>query len=163
MTETCTHWRTRVLVADGAVLCSGLYAASRGAAPGDACPAVGYYLDERWRADPPAAVAARPVHVDWPDFGVIQPERLAEVAAEVAGAIAAGQSVEIACLGGHGRTGTLLAAVIGHAEGLGAAAALREARRRYCPPAVATRAQVRLIYAALGAPPPPPEALLAGR
>lgn len=163
MGEPCTHWRTRVPVAGGFVLCSGWYATRRGQALDETPPDLGYYLDVHWRDDPPAGTAASPVHVGWPDFGVIQPERLAEVAADVAGAVAAGRSVEVACLGGHGRTGTLLAAVIGHAEGLGAAAALVAARRRYCRRAVETLPQMRLVYAALGEPPPSPEALLAGR
>lgn len=163
MTEICTHWRTRVRVADGFVLCSGWYATRRGAQLDVSAPDVGYYLDDHWRFDPPAGVASSQVHVDWPDMGVIQPDRLAELAAEVAGGVAAGLSVEVACLGGHGRTGTLLGAVIGHAERLSADAALREARRRYCRHAVETLPQVRLIYAALGEPPPPPETLLAGR
>lgn len=163
MTEVCTHWRTSVAVADGFVLCSGWYATRRGARLDVLAPDVGYYLDDHWRFDPPASVASSQVHVDWPDMGVIQPDRLAELAAEVAGSVAAGRSVEIACLGGHGRTGTLLAAVIGRAERLGAAAALFEARRRYCRRAVETPPQVSLMYAALGEQPPPPEALLAGR
>jgi protein-tyrosine phosphatase len=87
--------------------------------------------------------------VAWPDFGVIDATLARSLAQGIAAELARGETVEVGCLGGHGRTGTLLAIVIGVAESLCAEDALAEARRRYCLHAVETRAQEQLIAEAL--------------
>lgn len=109
-------------------------------------PDAAWYLDSAWSAEHawPHEIIA------WPDFGVIDPQALARIGGEIVARIRTGEVVEIGCLGGHGRTGTMLAAVIGLAEGLDAPAALREVRSRYCPHAVETSAQVELLRCVLG-------------
>jgi hypothetical protein len=67
-------------------------------------PSFGLYLDEQW--DPPWPHA----HVDWPDFGVpADPAALGRALVDLLDRARTGESVEIGCLGGHGRTGTALA------------------------------------------------------
>jgi protein-tyrosine phosphatase len=67
--------------------------------------------------------------IDWPDFGL--PPDGARAAAQIRGAFSrakGGEGVEIGCLGGLGRTGTVLAcmAVLGGVEPLDAVAWVRE-------------------------------------
>ncbi len=67
-------------------------------------PSFGLYLDRRWRPDWPAE------HVDWPDFGL--PLDGIRAAGQIRAAFARagrGEEVEVGCLGGLGRTGTVLA------------------------------------------------------
>jgi protein-tyrosine phosphatase len=105
-----------------------------------------FYLDHGWRS---AATTGDAEFIDWPDFGVIDADFARSLAQAIAAELEQGETVEIGCLGGHGRTGTLLAIVIGVAESLSAEDALSEARRRYCLHAVETPAQEQLIAEAL--------------
>ncbi len=92
--------------------------------------------------------------VEWPDFGVIAPRELSGLADEVIEALPT-RPVDIGCLGGHGRTGTLLATIIGRAESLRADDAIAAARAaRYCAHAVETCAQDALVAAALASAEP---------
>jgi protein-tyrosine phosphatase len=61
-----------------------------------------------------------------------------------------GKVVEVGCFGGHGRTGTLLALIIGEVEGLNAPEAIKAIRTRYCDKAVETYDQVEGIARYLG-------------
>lgn len=64
----------------------------------------GLYLDARWQPTWPATV------VDWEDFGLPEnPELAAHQIAEAFGRARGGDFVEVGCLGGSGRTGTVLA------------------------------------------------------
>jgi hypothetical protein len=95
----------------------------------------GLYLDERWAPTWPAKV------IEWPDFGV--PDDPAAAAGEIRAAYErahAGERVEIGCLGGRGRTGTVLACMAVLA-GIPAAEAAAWVRRNYHPEAVETREQ----------------------
>jgi len=79
--------------------------------------------------------------LDWPDFGVPQDQATADEQIREAFARArAGQRVEIACVGGHGRTGTVLACMAILA-GVPAAEAVTWVRAAYCPRAVQEPAQ----------------------
>jgi hypothetical protein len=72
----------------------------RGASPCD----FGLYMDERWAPTWPAEL------VDWQDFGL--PRDGDRAAAQIRTAFSrarAGERVEIGCVGGLGRTGTVLA------------------------------------------------------
>ncbi len=79
-------------------------------------------------------------------MGVIPSERLRAVVAEIAQNMDEGRGVEIGCIGGHGRTGTLLAALIARIERRNASEAILAARDRYCVQAIETTAQVELIH-----------------
>jgi len=64
----------------------------------------GLYLDSRWAPTWPAEV------IDWPDFGLpADPERAASQIEQAFARARDGETVEIGCLGGLGRTGTVLA------------------------------------------------------
>jgi hypothetical protein len=57
----------------------------------------------------PSAVTWEARWLRWPDFGLPSDPAAAEAALREAWARAAAERVEIACAGGHGRTGTALA------------------------------------------------------
>lgn len=141
---TCAHWRTPVEVGGLHLFCSGWMAL-----PGDGVARsgshldAGFYFDSAWmgQPDPPF----RATTIAWPDFGTIHPGQLAALTDQVVDYLRAGKSVEIGCLGGHGRTGTVLAAILGRAESLEADAAIAAARERYCRHAVETAAQAQLV------------------
>lgn len=66
--------------------------------------AYGLYLDARWAPAWPADVIA------WPDFGLpIEPDVAASQIADAFLRARRGELVEVGCLGGSGRTGTVLA------------------------------------------------------
>ena len=90
----------------------------------------GLYLDERWGPTWPAEIIA------WPDFGLpSQPEQaVAQIQAAYARA-RGGESVEIGCLGGLGRTGTVLSCLAVLA-GVDSSEAVGWVRRNYRPEAV---------------------------
>lgn len=102
-------------------------------------PDFGLYLDAGWQ--PPW----RHDHLDWPDFGVPDDhETLRRALVDVLARARAGQRVEIGCLGGHGRTGTALAclAILAGEDPASAAARIRA---DYCPQAIETDDQLRLV------------------
>ena len=154
----CHHWRTKVAVGSWQVACSGLLACPPGdVASWESPPAAGFYLDPAWR-DVLADVPWSARFVEWPDRGVIRTQELGLLVGTIAHEMADGRTVEIACVGGHGRTGTLLATLIARLEGLDAASALRIVRERYCTAAIETLGQIALLYRALGEEPPPLDA-----
>src|SRR5215470_10975911 len=70
----------------------------------DETPDFGLYLDPMWMPEWPSQ------HLDWPDFGV--PNDLTTADERILDALTRardGDVVEVACIGGHGRTGTVLA------------------------------------------------------
>lgn len=92
-------------------------------------------------------------------MGVIPVARLQILTTDIAAQMKDGALVEIACLGGHGRTGTLLAALLANIEGRGATEAILAVRQRYCEHAIETPAQIALIFEACGEPPPSADAI----
>ncbi len=85
----------------------------------------GLYLDAAWEPDWPAVV------IDWPDFGVPMSREDVDRAIRYAFQLAReGKNVEIGCLGGIGRTGTVLAcmAVL---SGVATATAIEWVRSNY--------------------------------
>ena len=99
----------------------------------------GLYLDPRWNPTWPAEI------LDWPDFEL--PRDGAHAAAQICGAFSRakdGQGVEIGCIGGLGRTGTVLAcmAVLAGVDSSDAVAWVRE---HYRPRAIETPEQERWV------------------
>ena len=107
----------------------------------DRTPDFGVYLDDKWA--PPWAHSK----VFWPDFGV-PPDvaALREQLTSVLRRAAAGDRVEIGCLGAHGRTGTALAclAII---DGHDPDSAVDWVRTNYCEGAVETPEQEAFVRA----------------
>jgi hypothetical protein len=95
----------------------------------------GLYLDGRWKPTWPASV------VDWEDFGLpANPELAAQQIAEAFDRARLGGLVEVGCLGGSGRTGTVLACMAVLA-GVPPAEAVAWVRAEYRPEAVETADQ----------------------
>jgi hypothetical protein len=95
----------------------------------------GLYMDERWRPTWPAEI------IDWPDFELPTDRTRAAQQIRAAFARAArGEVVEIGCLGGLGRTGTVLACMAVMA-GVAPPEAVQWVREHYDPRAVETREQ----------------------
>jgi hypothetical protein len=102
-------------------------------------PAFGLYLDRRWQPSWPHE------HLDWPDFGVPgDPAAFVAALHRLLDRARRGDRVEVGCLGGHGRTGTALAALavlVGHPPD----EAVAWTRAHYCSHAVETPEQERLV------------------
>jgi hypothetical protein len=99
----------------------------------------GLYLDERWQPTWPAHVIA------WPDHGV--PTAPLEAAGQIRDAYRrakAGERVEIGCLAGRGRTGTVLACMAVLA-GVPGPQAVDWVRRNYDAAAVETAEQEQWV------------------
>lgn len=60
------------------------------------------------------------------------------------------ETICFCCMGGHGRTGTAIAALWGLVLGVSPAVAIRETRNRICAEAVETETQERYVYSLLG-------------
>jgi hypothetical protein len=140
------HSRTPVAVGPYTVLCSSFLAHVR---TQEEPPIPAFYLDQAWKA----VSGSDATFVAWPDFGVIEVDALRDLVDAIRRQLDAGPA-EIGCLGGHGRTGTLLAAIIAAVEGHDAGAAIRAVRERYCARAIETPAQERLLHEFTRALPP---------
>lgn len=127
-------------------------------------PDLGIYLHSGWDKffEPPQIIgepegfgsinqAIYPVIiVPWADQGVISMPMLNWLMEGIKHNLAQGKLIEIGCLGGHGRTGTLLACILGFVEELSAHEAIKTLRLRYCKKAVESKAQAKLIAEYLG-------------
>lgn len=87
----------------------------------------------------------RTMYVQWPDGGVVPLGILDKAVRFIVDALGREENVEIGCVGGHGRTGTLAAAIC-VALGAGPSDALVRVWYHYCDRAVETQAQEDLIY-----------------
>jgi protein-tyrosine phosphatase len=106
-------------------------------------PDFALYLDERWRAD--AGVTWPHRMIEWADFGLPADEaELHSAIVDLHRRAHAGELVEIACYGGVGRTGTVLACLASLA-GVAPADAVRWVRDHYHPSAVETPEQAQLV------------------
>ncbi|MGZ4334846.1 MAG: protein-tyrosine phosphatase family protein [Gaiellaceae bacterium] len=102
---------------------------------GDPEPGFGLYHDATWPAE----------HVDWPDYGL--PADAVRAAGQIRAAFARaarGQDVEVGCLGGLGRTGTVLACMV-VLTGRGADEAVAWVRTHYDARAIETPAQEKWV------------------
>ena len=130
--------RTRVQFADDTTVTGVTFLADDPYARDDP-PRFGLYLDERWAPPWPH------VHVDWPDFGVPEDiDVLRRALTDLLDRARTGESVEVGCLGGHGRTGTALAC-LAVLTGTPANDAVAWVRANYCEKAVETDEQEELV------------------
>lgn len=95
------------------------------------------------------------IFIRWEDFKTIGQDRLNRIVSTALRALDKGLSVEVGCIGAHGRTGSVLAALVARAEGLGTQEAIEEVRSRYCSLAVETVEQEKMLYEFCGEPIPP--------
>jgi protein-tyrosine phosphatase len=96
-------------------------------------------MDALWKPTWPAEI------IEWVDRGLpSDPERAAAQITEAFARARAGERVEIGCLGGRGRTGTVLAAMAVLA-GVPPTEAVRWVREHYDVEAVETREQAKWV------------------
>ena len=168
--SACKHWRTPVKVGNtsGKLVASGHTNSPKPPAlTWQPYPSLGVYLSRFWLEDLGRVVAqgvrikgGAPwpyLYTDWPDMSPVEQEPLAVIVDAVIAALGKGQTVEIGCTGGHGRTGTVIAGVLAILEGLDAGTAIAETRKRYCVSAIETFKQEEMIYHLLGETPPKPK------
>jgi len=159
------HWRTEVKIGKFTALASGLMDRPKDGIPGpEPWPDAGIYLDRQWFGHLGGLASAgveAPIDpwwpfivVDWTDQAALEADYYATLVDTAVEMLEAGQRVEIACQGGHGRTGTLLAGILAKVESLPAREAIDTLRKRYCKQAVESHAQVKQIYEYLGEEPP---------
>ena len=92
----------------------------------------------------PPAVTWEARWLRWPDFGLPADPAVAEAALRGAWKRAGAERVEIACHGGHGRTGTALAC-LAVLDGVPGREAVRYVRAHYAARAVETPGQRRFV------------------
>jgi protein-tyrosine phosphatase len=144
MTARCSHRGGAVRVGEHEVMAAGLMHVE----PADLDGADLVVALVEPHEDRRGLLANHP-NVHWasiPDFTAPEPAWLRQQAAVVTAALERGERVLVLCLGGHGRTGTFLAALIALAErDVGdAVAAVRE---RHCDYAVETSEQQASVRA----------------
>ena len=118
-----------------------------------AMPNVGVYLDEGWMRGRLATNTAHDVdmtqpatmYIGWPDFSVVDVKILSEAVEWVRPYLHNKESIiEIACMGGHGRTGTFLGALRVR-EGWEPVDAIAYIRGGYCDKAIESKTQEELL------------------
>ena len=87
----------------------------------------------------------RLIYVVWPDMGIIPSKDYEALLDYLERLLAGGKKVAVGCLGGHGRTGTILAGLVKRIEHLSANQAIDSLRKRYCHSAVETKSQEDLV------------------
>jgi protein-tyrosine phosphatase len=108
----------------------------------DLTPTYGLYLDERWRK---RDILWQHTFIDWPDFGVPPDEpALFEAIVEAWERATRGDIVEVACRGGIGRTGTVVACMA-ILSGVPSSGAVDWTRAQYDARAVETDTQEELV------------------
>jgi hypothetical protein len=141
--KTCEHLMTPVTFThpsngDSVVIyaSAGRHQAQR---KSDQSPDFGLYADGIWRP------VGRNEFINWPDFKTPAHDEVAAMQI-LDGFIRAcsGERVEVGCIGGHGRTGTILACM-GVCAGLEPAQSINFVRDSYCSHAVETADQERWV------------------
>lgn len=156
--RTCVHWKTPVKIGEYTVWASADTDETEGkkalvkeglTLPN---PDLGVYLSHLWGAEiiTAAGVLITPenypvIRVDWTDYKSISVVNIGKLVDIIVSHLKDGKQVEIGCQGGHGRTGTLLSALIMKIEGLKADAAVLSLRDRYCKKAVENNEQLNSL------------------
>ena len=93
-------------------------------------------------------VLTQQVLLDWPDFGIPDLEYipLVDIIRWMLDQLAAGKHLETGCMGGHGRTGTMLACIL-VAQGVPPGTALVRVRKDHCSKAVENEKQGQFVAA----------------
>lgn len=91
---------------------------------------------------------------DWPDMNVMRESEQTVLLDYLVEKIKDGNSIEISCYGGHGRTGTLIAMLWVRLTGIGAKDAIDGIRDNYCKRSIESDRQEDAIYRVAGEKPP---------
>lgn len=159
----CRHWRQKFELQDGLHVFASAWLdkPTRPRKPEKGVPDaqidVGFYLDSRWASEKllvspgfrlsigKRTRGPRAIVYPWEDWGVPEdPSLFRRVLAWLLERVEFGKSVEIGCMGGHGRTGTVLACLL-VLQGIGPRRAIGQVRSAYCEEAIESRRQIELI------------------
>jgi hypothetical protein len=154
---TCDHAQQKVKIGKFTILASEAFSKAKRTI----IPDLGVYLADVWgsQAGPVKAAGVRVptrflryphVMLDWDDGKSFDLQIIDWAVLLIIEQLKLGKQVEIGCIGGHGRTGTLMACILGYVENLLAAEAIAEVRKRYCPKAVESLAQITMVGQYLG-------------
>ena len=152
----CSHNGDELELADGHVVYLSSYSGTRGKAfPVRGGPDAAVYMASSWIEDGSmfsncGGELRRPgepatLYIEWPDFGRIAVEQLIRAVDWVLAMLEVCETFEVGCIGGHGRTGTLVAAVL-VGQGMAADEAIAYVKREYCDKAIETQNQQWLVY-----------------
>jgi hypothetical protein len=140
--QKCSHKHEEIKLHDD----TSIFCSSARAAETNVVPDFGLYADYIW------SPKWRNEFIHWPDYGIPTEEDLGLTQIyEAYWRATQGEMVEIGCIGGHGRTGTILAIMhIASAEGeVTADEAIKFVRKKYCSHAIESPIQEWYIgYAA---------------
>lgn len=138
--RTCRHNMTQVTLPDGTVVhASGAVDVRKRRLYG---PTWAVYLCSSWTPDSLA------LFVPWQDYGTpnVDWNTVRNIMTDFYRRAQDGETVEVGCMGGHGRTGTFLACLVALADPtFTAQQAIAYVRKHYCPKAVEDRSQVRFV------------------
>jgi hypothetical protein len=125
----CRHYGEEVTLPDGTTILVSSQHTRKATEPH---PDFGCYLYDGWK---PAWLA---YHVNWRDYGLpyIPMEHVDAAARDVLERARGGQTVEIGCMGGHGRTGTFLAMLVVLTSDLDGEQAAQWVWDHYCKEAI---------------------------
>ncbi len=169
-THCKSHWRAPVKIGEYQVLASGSRheSSTRKKMGPDAylakpTPSFGFYLDGGWlwKLTGIAGIGIGLTNessyydwpfmvIKWPDMGTLEDDDMTNILSYLKGKLEAKESIEIGCIGGHGRTGTLLAMLRVYIGGMGAKESIESIRKDYCDHAVESKKQVEAIYKVAG-------------
>jgi len=100
-----------------------------------------------WESEPVTERVTEAIYIDWPDFGT--PADKVPIKALVQWMVeqlAAGKTLETGCMGGHGRTGTLLALLL-CAQGVTPPEAIERVRDKHCKKGIENEKQAKYVGA----------------
>lgn len=127
----CRHWRQPVVFPTGTTVYASSWLAEEKQKHNDNHPDFGLYLASSWS---PTNLGFL---VPWADYGLpkCKWEQVIHAGEQALKLARAGSIVEVGCLGGHGRTGAMLA-VIGVLDGMPADEVVQWVRKNYCDEAI---------------------------
>jgi hypothetical protein len=137
----CDHFREPVKIGAFNVLASSLFG-QQSDHHTHVTPDYGFYLDSGWAG---VKIPYPSELIKWPDGGIIELDEFASLIERIDKKVKLKQVVDIGCIEGHGRTGTVLAGLVMKVEQADAINAIREIRTRYCSGAVETPSQKKLL------------------
>jgi hypothetical protein len=111
------------------------------------------YLDRSWLFKGQLLVNTKPMGIDtrpmayccWPDMQDIPIREFKELLDWAGVQVASGQKLMVGCVGGHGRTGTVLAG-LAIRLGMPVKKAIEYIRKEYCDRAIETKEQEKLLH-----------------
>ncbi len=159
----CRHWQEEVKLLNGTILASAWFDKPRAwEEPEKELKVVdlGFYLDDLWAGDGP--MTSPGLSIDWasqtednakdtvlyPCADKCAPADLQEFRRAIhwlLSKIDEGSVVEVGCLGGHGRTGLVLASLL-VCQGAETAEAMKKVREDYCSEAIESSEQVIFLH-----------------